>query len=122
MTPEDFEQIRAIVTASEERLIGRQDRAVETIAQEMSQMRAEFNSRLEELSRRIDAVTERLDTLANAVISIDARQSSLLRAIDKLQTNRDQSDVTMAAQQRAIDQLAARIAKIERELHPGQQQ
>jgi hypothetical protein len=49
-------------------------------------------------------------------------QSSLLRAIDSLQVDRSRSDVILSNQQKAIDSLAERVTRIERELHPGQQQ
>jgi len=118
MTPEDIEQIRQIVTAeisaSEARMTAKQDRAVETIAGEFTELRAEMR-------RELAALRERLDNLAPSIISTDARMAGFTRSLDKLIGAHSEAEATRIAQQRAIDDLYAQVAEIKRRLDQPRQ-
>lgn len=107
MTPEDLDQIRAIVGAAEQRITERQDCGVEALTSNMSDLRSE-------LTRRMEALERRIEVQAPVIISMDARMAAFTRAIDQVLTAHDSSANTQAAQQRAIEDPAARVAKLER--------
>jgi hypothetical protein len=129
MTPEDIAQITAIVTASEQRtkadtasaiaaaeqrIIARQDRAVESIAAEFSTLRGEIKSRFQ-------AVELRLERIENLGYSMNLQTAGMSKAIGDGQRFASELTATQSAQQQAFNELLARVAKIERELHPEQQ-
>ncbi len=106
MTPEDLAQITVIIA---ERL----DRAVEALTANLSEVRQELGIRLDTLNRRFEAQ-------APTILSIDQRVGALVRQSDRLERDNGAMLANDAAQQRAFDALAARVAKLERELHPEQ--
>jgi hypothetical protein len=136
MTPEDIAQITAIVAASEQRtgasitaaiaaseqriiaavdqrMTERLDRAVEALTANLSEVRQELSIRLDTLNRRFEAQ-------APTIVAIDQRVSALVRQYDRLERDNGAMLSNDAAQQRAFDALAARVARIEREIHPEQ--
>jgi hypothetical protein len=82
------------------------DRAVEAIAGEFSAFRAELTARLETIERRFD-------NQLNIVLSIGQRMSGLTRWSDRVERDTGAYLLTQAAQQRAIDQLTARLKALE---------
>ena len=70
MTPEDLQQIRQIVegavTAVEGRLVQRQEKAVETIA-------AEISLRAQETSNQLASINQRLELMSITLESLDTR-------------------------------------------------
>ena len=107
MTPEDLAQFSAIVA---ERL----DRAVEALTANLSDLRQEITTRLDTIERR----TERTETNVNSVLMQLAGISRSLTVGEQLTS---QFATTQSAQQRAIDQIVARLTKLERDVHPEQQ-
>ena len=98
------EQVRAIVAEL-------QGRAIEAMAANLSDLRNEISTRLATIERR----TERTETNVNSILMQLAGISRSLSIGEQLTT---EFAATQGAQQRTIDQLAARVAKLERELHP----
>jgi len=119
MTPEDIEQIRAIVAAAEQRLIDRQERSMEALTLNMSELRTELTANLSELrtelSRRLETLERRFEVQTPVILSMDARMAAFTRASDQVLTAHDSNATTLAAQQRAITDLVARVARLERE-------
>jgi uncharacterized coiled-coil protein SlyX len=120
MTPEDLQQITDIFTT-------RLDRAVESIANDFSDLRGELTRRMEAIERRFElqapvilSMDVRIAGIDTRIAGIDVRIAGLTRAIDQVIGAHDQSAGTAAAQQRAIDQLAARVKALE-EKATGQQ-
>ena len=108
---------KAIATAiatSEQRSGERLERAVEALTANLSEVRQELSIRLDTLNRRFEAQ-------APIILSLDQRVAALLRQADHLERDNGAMLANDAAQQRAFDALAARVARIERELHPEQQ-
>jgi len=122
MTSEDIAQISAIVAAAEQRITERLERTiterlertVEALTANLSEVRQELGVRLDTLDRR----TERTEINVNSILMQLAGMSRSLTVGEQLTT---QFATTQGLQQRAIDQLAQRLTKIERELHPEQQ-
>ncbi|HYW41317.1 MAG TPA: hypothetical protein VE959_00590 [Bryobacteraceae bacterium] len=109
------EEIREEIAASEQRMTARQDRAVEMIAGEISSLREDMNHRFEAVDRRFEVLDRRTERISESM-------AAMTRWADKLDRDSLSLTGTQAAQQRAIDDLAARVNRIERELRPGQQQ
>jgi uncharacterized coiled-coil protein SlyX len=89
------------------------DRAVESIANDFSDLRGELTRRMEALERRFELQAPVILSIDARIAGIDARIAGLTRAIDQVIGAHDQSAGSAAAQQRAIDQLAARIKALE---------
>jgi hypothetical protein len=124
MTPEDLEQIRQIVAESEARLRDQFKEAlgaaVVAIGTDFSELRAEMTRRSASIDRHFQTIERRLDNLAPVIVSAEARMATFTRSVDQLISAHDENASTQTAQQQAIDQLAARVTRIERELHPEQ--
>ncbi len=105
MTQEDLDQIRALISANNEVLFAAM-RAIE-----------------EHVDRKFDEVYKRLDLIERQVGRLDTRFSVFefqMAGIGKALAAGEKFDGelsgTQAAQQRAIDELARRVAKIEQRL------
>ncbi len=75
MTPEDLEQLRALVheeiAAAEQRITTRQDGAIEVVAGEISRLRGETHQGFEKLNGRLDTIerrTERMEANLHTVM------------------------------------------------------
>src|ERR1700704_4822293 len=101
--------------ASEQRLTAKQDRAVEAIAAEFSELR-------EETRRRMETMERRLDNLAPVIISLDARMSAFTRSVDNVLKDHDQVIGTLEGFRRIAAGLHTRIANLEKATgqHPQQ--
>jgi CII-binding regulator of phage lambda lysogenization HflD len=112
------ESLRAEIHASQESMRAEMrtnlDRAVESIAGDFSELRQALTSRMDTLERRFD-------NQLPIILSIDQRLGALTRQSDRLERDNGAVLSNQAAQQRAFDQLAARVTRLEREIHPEQQ-
>ena len=89
------------------------DRAVETIAAEISNTR-------QELLARLDAAARRADRAADTLRNIDARIATLTKSADTFDRDNAALHTSFHEQQRALLRLSTRVEQIERELHPPQ--
>lgn len=100
-------------------MIGRSDRAIEAMSANISEFRTEMVQRIDGLQRslgqRIDGLERRFDIIASVVISVDARMAALTRGADNSEKSHAQLTAAQAAQQRALDQLSQRVAKLEQQ-------
>jgi uncharacterized coiled-coil protein SlyX len=114
MTKEDLEQIRAIVSAAisanNEVLFAAMRAIEEHVDRSIADLRDEMNKRLDLVERRLD----RLDTRFSVFEFQMAGIGKALAAGEKFD---GELSGTQAAQQRAIDELARRITKIEQRLN-----
>jgi chromosome segregation ATPase len=69
--------------------------------------------RFEDVDRRLEHPTQRVDQTNQIMLTMDGRLGALTRAVEYLQRDHGAVLDTQAAQQRAIDALAARVAKLE---------
>jgi chromosome segregation ATPase len=129
MTPEDLDQIRAVmrdeIAAAEQRLTTRLERTMEALTHNLSEVREEFQGELKaglaQVAIRLETLERRTDAVLVTLMSVDTRMSALTRQNDRLERDNGAMLANDAAQQRAFDQLALRVTKLERELHPEQQ-
>jgi hypothetical protein len=73
--------------------------------------------RFEAIEQRLDHLTERMDGFSQIMLTIDARLAALTRANEHVQRDHGGILETQAAQQRAMDSLAARVARLEAHQH-----
>ena len=86
------------------------------IADEFTELRAEMGRRFEEVDRRFNGVERRIDRVSEGLQGVEARMGALNKWADTLDRDNTALGATQAAQQRAIDQLAARVTRIEKQL------
>ena len=72
-----------------------------------------MNARFETVDRRFESLERRLDRTSETLRSIDTRMGALNTWADTLDRDSRAIADTQYAQQRAIDDLAARVAKLE---------
>lgn len=92
------------------------DRVVELIIQLHQELDRRFEAvdrRFEAVDRRFEAVDRRLDRMNEALASIQAQMAAMTRWGDRLDRDNEALLATQSAQQRAIDDLAARVTKLE---------
>jgi hypothetical protein len=114
MTPEDLDQIGAIVAAAEQRIIERQDRAVEAITANMSDLRAEIHTRFDKVDVRFDVLERRTERIETHMLAIMLQTAGMSKSLTEAEPTDSSFAASLSAQQRAIDDLAARVAKLER--------
>src|SRR5437660_261584 len=93
------------------------DNFAEAIIGNIGDLRAEMKDSLASLKAELDAIqrrTERLETTGNAILMQTAGMSKSLTDAERLDSH---FAATQAAQQKAIDDLAQRVAAIERRQH-----
>lgn len=120
MTPEDLEQIRAI---TREEITTRLDRAVESIADDFSELRQDMIRRFDKVDQRFDRVDQRFDSIDRRLERLENQNHTLaLQSIgmSKSLTDAERLDsataATLSAQQKAIDELYHQIAELKRQL------
>jgi len=95
-------------------------RIVDAFTANLSDLRNEMISRFEKVDERFDAVLRRLDRIETNVTATQMQTMGMSKSL----TDAERLDTAMLgtqfAQQRAIDDLAARVTQIERRL-AGQQ-
>jgi hypothetical protein len=72
-----------------------------------------------ELGGRIETLEKRFDNLLNISLGNDSKLIYIARSVDEALSVKHQTTVRLDAQQKAFDQLMARINRIEDDLHPG---
>ena len=97
------------------------ERFAEAIIGNISDLREDMNRRFEEADRGLQALDRRLERTAESMRGIEVRMSALTKWADTYDRDNASMLSNQAAQQRAIDQLAQRVARIEREIRPGPQ-
>jgi cell pole-organizing protein PopZ len=122
------EELKKYLEGMEERLIERTrdmqkevlrpmlDAAVESIGTDFSDLRSEMGRRFDLVDQRFDALerrVDRMDTHIGAVLLETAGVSKSLTAGECLDTA---MSATQSAQQKAIDDLAARLRAVEKRL------
>src|ERR1019366_535800 len=98
------------------------ERFAEVIIGNISDLREDMNRRFEEVDRGLQALDRRLERTAESMRGIEVRMSALTKWADTYDRDNASMLSNQAAQQRAIDQLAQRVARIEREIRPGPQE
>jgi septal ring factor EnvC (AmiA/AmiB activator) len=88
-------------------------RDIERVVELIVQLHQQVDRRFDEVDRRFEAMERRMDRDGDALTSIQGQMAAVTRWADRLDRDNDSILATQAAQQRAIDELAARVTKLE---------
>jgi septal ring factor EnvC (AmiA/AmiB activator) len=90
---------------------------IDNVVNLIQQLGERLDQRFEAVNRRFEAVENRLDRIGDTLAAVQAQMAGMTRWADRL--DRDHSAVlaTQTAQQRTIDDLVARIARLEAPRH-----
>jgi len=121
MTQEDLEQIRAIVNSVVSSAISANN---EVLFAAMRASEEHADRKFDEVYKRLDHIEQRLDLIERRVDRLDTRFSVFefqMAGIGKALTSAEKFDSelsnTQVAQQRAIDELVRRVARLEQRLN-----
>jgi chromosome segregation ATPase len=110
------DEFRADIAATEKRMIERQDRTVEALTINLSELRIELTSSIAALSKRIDLLEERINSLANLLFSLESRMAGFGRTLDTLLKESSANTGTLEGYKKAFDTLEARVKALEEKL------
>lgn len=111
MTQEDLDQIRNLIGANNQVLFEAMRAIEEHVDQSIGRLRDELGGRLAHIERRLDHMEARFTAFEFQLAGIG---KSLITG-ERLDS---EMSATQTAQQRAIDDLARRLSKIERQINP----
>jgi chromosome segregation ATPase len=109
-------RLREEIAAAERRMIERQDRAVEALTINLTELRTELTNRIAGLGKRIDLLEERVNGLSNLLFSLESRMVGFGRTLDTLLKETSANNGTIEGYRRAFDALEARVKAIEEKL------
>src|SRR5271169_209654 len=69
--------------------------------------------RFESVDRQFEGVSNRLDRITDTLVGVQNQMAAMTRWADRFDREHTAVIQTQAAQQRAIDELAARVARLE---------
>ena len=69
----------------------------------------------ERVDQRFEAIDRRLDRMGESLVFVQSQMGSLTKWADRLDRDQNAALATQTAQQRAIDELAARVTKLEQQ-------
>jgi len=110
MTQEDLDQIRALISANNEVLFAPMRAIEEHVDRSIAELR-------DELTKRMDLMERHLERLDSRFSVFEFQMAGIGKALAAGEKFDGQLSGTQAAQQRAIDELARRVAKIEQRLN-----
>lgn len=116
MTQEDLEQIRALISANNQVLFAAMRAIEEHVDRSIAELRDEFAKRFDHVERRLEQVERRLDRLDTRFGVFEFQMVGIGKSITAGERLDSEFTATQIAQQRAIDELARRVAKIEQRL------
>ena len=101
--------------ASEQRLIGPQERMMEAFTANLSELRNEMNARFDKVDARFEVLERRTERMEVDMQSLILQTGGMSKSLTDAERIDSRFAATQSAQQAAIDDLAARVAKLERE-------
>jgi len=114
MTQEDREEIGSIVNGIVSAVVRQAISANnQVIFEAIRASEDHLGQRIDNVERRLDHLTQRVDQTNQIMLTMDSRLAALTRASEYMQRDHGVILETQSAQQRAIDDLAARVAKLE---------
>jgi len=113
MTQEDLDQIRALISTNNEVLFA----AMRGIEEHVDRRFDEVTKRLDQLEHRLELVERRLDRLDSRFTAFEFQMAGIGKSLSVGEKFDGELSATQVAQQRAIDDLARRVAKIEQRLN-----
>jgi|SRR5579871_584868 len=118
MTDQDLEQIRKLIR---EEISTGAGQIMEVTAHNLTDLREELSNRIGSLERRFDILQQRFDVQSPVILSLDARLAGFTRSVDQILSSHGAMNGTLAGMQRAIEELNARVRKLEAQQPPPSQ-
>src|SRR5215470_15064263 len=87
----------------------------EGVAQLISHLAARMDERFEEMNKRFVAIEQRLERIETRMTALEFQMVGINRSMDTSDRQMSQMLVTQGAQQRALDDLAARVTRLEQQ-------
>ena len=79
----------------------------------IQQFAERVDQRFEAMDRRFEAIDRRLDRMGESLVGVQTQMVAMTKWSDRFDRDQNATLATQTAQQRAIDELAARVAKLE---------
>ena len=92
-------------------------RDIERVIDLIVQLHQELDRRFEAVDRRFEAVQGQMDRFGESLFGIQTQMAAVTKWADRLDRDNHSMIGTQAAQQRAIDELAARVSRLEEQRH-----
>ena len=86
---------------------------IENVLTLLQQHFESIDRRFEAMDRRFEAIDNRLDRIADTLASVQNQMAAMTRWADRFDRDHNAILQTQSAQQRAIDDLAARVSRLE---------
>jgi len=99
-------EIKSEMSSLEERLVG-------LLASELSSFRAKFKSEIARLESRLAHIENRLDRVVEIMTNMQVQIAGLTRSTDRVDKSLGEIQGIQIGQQRMIDSLSERVAKLE---------
>ena len=96
------------------------ERVIDLIIQLHQELDRRFEAvdhRFEAVDRRFEAVERQMDRFGEGLFGIQSQMAAVTKWADRLDRDNHSMIGTQAAQQRAIDELAARVSRLEEQRH-----
>jgi septal ring factor EnvC (AmiA/AmiB activator) len=87
----------------------------EAMAELIHQLAERMDERFDKVDQRFTAVEQRLDRMENRMTAMEFQMAGINRSVDSSDRQFSQVLVTQGAQQKALDDLAARVTRLERQ-------
>ena len=88
---------------------------IQQLADRFDQRFDAVEKRFDLVDKRFEAVENRLDRLSDTLIGVQSQMAAMTRWADRFDREQSATLATQAAQQRAIDDLIARVKRLESE-------
>jgi septal ring factor EnvC (AmiA/AmiB activator) len=85
----------------------------ENIIALIQQLGERFDQRFDFVEKRFEAVENRLDRISDTLVGVQSQMAGMTRWSDRFDREHSATLATQAAQQHAIDNLVARVARLE---------
>ena len=85
----------------------------ERVLELVLRLHQDLDRRFADIDRRFEALERRMDRMAETLFAVHSQMGALTKSADRLDKNNQDILSTQVAQQRAIDELAARVTKLE---------
>ena len=86
---------------------------IQQFAERVDQRFEAIGQRFEAMDRRFEAIDRRLDRMGESLVGVQTQMVAMTKWSDRFDRDQNATLATQTAQQRAIDELAARVAKLE---------
>jgi septal ring factor EnvC (AmiA/AmiB activator) len=113
MSPMEEGATKADLNSLGENIIALIQQLGERIDQRFDALSDAVEKRFEAVEKRFEAVEIRLDRISDTLVGVQSQMAAMTRWSDRFDREHSATLATQAGQQRAIDELVARVARLE---------